>query len=369
MNDLELMRRAIRLARQGEGAVEPNPMVGAVVVSAKGEIVGEGWHQRYGEAHAEINALTQAKEAAEGGTLYVTLEPCCHFGKTPPCTDAVLRSGVRRVVVAIRDPYPKVAGGGLRILEKAGLDLTVGVAEDEVRSLMAPYLHLLSTGRPWVIAKWAMSIDGRTASRTGHSRWISNEHSRQKGHELRGKVDAVIVGRGTVVADDPLLTARPPGPRTPARVVFSPSGMLPAECQLTRTIDAAPVVVFTHKGEGVDRLKSWKKAGAEIVALETTGHAFLLDALADMGRRRWTNVLLEGGAQLLGAFRDAGAIDEVWAFIAGKIIGGQAAYAPVAGIGVEKVTDAPTLSEVVVESCGEDVLIRGRVQRSDPKLS
>ena len=203
-------------------------MVGAVVLSADGRLVGEGYHERYGGPHAEAIALAAAGEAARGGTLYVTLEPCCHHGKTPPCTDAVLRSGVRRVVAAMGDPFPQVAGGGLKLLRDAGLDVAVGVCEAEARRLNAPYLKLLRTGKPWVIAKWAMTLDGKIATRTGDSKWISGEESRRRVHELRGRVDAVIVGRGTVEADDPLLTARPPGPRTATRVVLSASGRVAA---------------------------------------------------------------------------------------------------------------------------------------------
>src|SRR5688500_6693810 len=206
------MRQALALATRGRGAVEPNPMVGAVVLSADGRLVGEGYHERFGGPHAEVIALATAGEGSRGGTLYVTLEPCCHHGKTPPCTDAVLRSGVRRVVAAMADPFPKVAGGGLRVLRDAGLEVHVGPCGAEAGRLNAPYLKLVRTGRPWVHLKWAMTLDGRIATRTGDSKWISSEASRAKVHDLRGRVDAVVVGRGTVIADDPLLTARPPGP-------------------------------------------------------------------------------------------------------------------------------------------------------------
>src|SRR4051794_5088755 len=211
--DHDWMRRALDLAERGRGFVEPNPVVGAVVVR-DGSLVGEGWHERYGEAHAEVNALSAAGEAARGATLYVTLEPCCHHGKTPPCTDTVLRAGVRRVVAAMLDPFPRVAGGGFAVLLAAGVDVAVGVCEAEARRLNAPYLTLLTHGRPHVHAKWAMTLDGKIATRTGQSQWISNEASRRRVHELRGRMDAVVVGIGTVLADDPMLTARPPGPRS-----------------------------------------------------------------------------------------------------------------------------------------------------------
>src|SRR5262245_23696665 len=220
------MRHALALAEKGRGFVEPNPMVGAVVLDPAGQLAGEGWHQKFGGPHAEVFALAAAGDRARGGTLVVTLEPCCHWGKTPPCTDAVLKAGVRRVVAAMADPFPKVAGGGLQILCGAGLEVHVGLCAPEAKRLNAAYLKLLRTGRPWVRLKWAMTLDGKIATRAGDSKWISGDESRRKVHELRGLVDAIIVGRGTVTADDPRLTARPPGPRVPARVVVSASGEL-----------------------------------------------------------------------------------------------------------------------------------------------
>src|SRR5690242_3300722 len=205
------MRRALDLAECGRGWVEPNPLVGAVIVR-DGRMVGEGWHRRYGEAHAEVNALAEAGDAARGATLYVTLEPCCHHGKTPPCTDAVLRAGVRRVVAAMPDPFPAVAGQGAGRLRAAGVEVEFGPGEAAARRLNAPYLKLLAAGRPYVHVKWAMTLDGKIATRTGDSKWVSNPASRRYVHELRGRVDAVLVGVGTALADDPSLTARPPGP-------------------------------------------------------------------------------------------------------------------------------------------------------------
>ncbi|MFM8271011.1 MAG: bifunctional diaminohydroxyphosphoribosylaminopyrimidine deaminase/5-amino-6-(5-phosphoribosylamino)uracil reductase RibD, partial [Gemmata sp.] len=205
------MRHALALAERGRGFVEPNPMVGAVVLGSGGELVGEGWHQRFGGPHAEVVALREAGDRARGGTLVATLEPCCHHGKTPPCTDAVLRAGVARAVVAMADPFPKVAGGGLALLRAAGVEVSVGLCEPGALALNAPYLKLLRTGRPWVHAKWAMTLDGKLATRTGDSKWVSGEESRRTVHELRGRADAVLVGRGTVAVDEPLLPARSKG--------------------------------------------------------------------------------------------------------------------------------------------------------------
>src|SRR3954451_1208374 len=238
------MPRALELAERGRGHVEPNPLVGAVIVR-DGRVVGEGWHQRYGEAHAEVHALAAAGAAARGATLYVTLEPCCHHGKTPPCTDAVLRAGVGRVVASMLDPNPLVAGKGAERLRAAGVAVEIGVGEAEARRLNAPYLKLLRTGRPYVHLKWAMTLDGKICTRTGDSKWISNEASRRRVHELRGRVDAILVGVGTALADDPQLTARPRGPRTATRIVLDSRGRLPPTSLLAATARIVPTLVAT----------------------------------------------------------------------------------------------------------------------------
>jgi diaminohydroxyphosphoribosylaminopyrimidine deaminase / 5-amino-6-(5-phosphoribosylamino)uracil reductase len=349
------MRHALALAEKGRGFVEPNPMVGAVVLDPAGQLIGEGWHQKFGGPHAEVFALAAAGERARGGTLVVTLEPCCHHGKTPPCTDAVLKAGIARVVVAMADPFPKVAGDGLAILSGAGIEVSVGLCEQDASVLNAPYLKLLRTGRPWVHAKWAMTLDGKIATRTGDSKWISGEESRRRVHELRGRMDAVLVGRGTVVADDPLLTARPAGPRAPARVVVSASGDLPERCQLRATAREVPVIVFTANPQ---RLAGWAADGAEVVALSDSAPS--LDAvLADLGRRRFTNVLIEGGAGLLGSMLDAKAADEFHVFVAPKLAGGTAAPSPVGGGGAVRMADALALDRVTFQQSGEDVYVHG----------
>jgi diaminohydroxyphosphoribosylaminopyrimidine deaminase/5-amino-6-(5-phosphoribosylamino)uracil reductase len=362
VNDLEpWMREALALAVRGRGFVEPNPMVGVVVLDPVGKLVGKGWHQKYGGPHAEIHALVEAGEQARGGTLIVTLEPCCHLGKTPPCTDAVLRSGIRRVVAAMADPFPKVAGGGLKLLREAGLEVHVGLCETEAKRLNAAYLKLLKTGKPWVHLKWVMTLDGKIATHTGDSKWISCEESRRQVHELRCWVDAIVVGRGTVFADDPLLTARPPGPRIPARVVITASGNLPERCQLRTTAREVPVILFTaHQNEAM--LTGWKADGAEIVGLPTTDKGLSLDMiLADLGRRRFTNILVEGGAGLLGSFVDAGTADEFHVFIAPKILGGNEAPSAIVGTGVERMADALRLVEFTSQISGDDVYLHGYV--------
>jgi diaminohydroxyphosphoribosylaminopyrimidine deaminase/5-amino-6-(5-phosphoribosylamino)uracil reductase len=352
------MRRALELAERGRGHVEPNPLVGAVVVR-DGRPVGEGWHQRYGQAHAEVNAFTAAGEAARGATLYVTLEPCCHHGKTPPCTDAVLRAGVHRVVAAMSDPFPAVAGKGAELLRAAGVEVEVGLCEAEARRLNAPYLTLLTTGRPYVHAKWAMTLDGKIATRSGDSRWISNEESRRIVHELRGRMDAIMVGIGTALADDPQLTARPPGPRTAVRVVLDSSGRLPPGGRLASSARETPVLV-AMAAAAPGKVAELRELGCEVLALPGADARVDVDALlAEMGRRRYTNVLVEGGGGVLGSFRDAGALDEVHVFIAPRLAGGAEAHTPMAGRGVGQIAEALRLAQWRFEDVAGDLYVHG----------
>jgi diaminohydroxyphosphoribosylaminopyrimidine deaminase/5-amino-6-(5-phosphoribosylamino)uracil reductase len=358
MNDQTWMRRALELAERGRGFVEPNPLVGAVVVR-DGQVVGEGWHQRYGGPHAEVNALAAA--AARGATLYVTLEPCCHHGKTPPCTDAVLRAGVARVVAAMADPFPLVAGRGAELLRQAGVTVEMGVEEVAARRLNAPYLTLLGKGRPYVHAKWAMTLDGKIATAAGHSHWISGEESRRRVHELRGRVDAILVGAGTVRADDPLLTARPPGPRTALRVVLSGDGRLPEGSQLLRTAREVPVLVATAAGLPAERRSVLEAHGCEVLEVPTAaGRPSVAALLAELGRRRLTNLLVEGGSAVLGSLRDAGLIDELHVFIAPRLVGGSAALTPVGGAGAATVGEGLAVAEWECERVGDDLYWHGR---------
>jgi diaminohydroxyphosphoribosylaminopyrimidine deaminase/5-amino-6-(5-phosphoribosylamino)uracil reductase len=361
-SDWKWMRRALELAERGRGYVEPNPLVGAVVVR-DGTVVGEGWHQRYGAAHAEHHALTGAGEAACGATLYVTLEPCCHHGKTPPCTDMVIRAGVRRVVAALLDPFPQVAGRGAALLRTAGLTVDFGPGEAEARRQNAPYLKLLATGRPYVHAKWAMSLDGKIATSTGNSKWISGEASRRRAHELRGRMDAILIGSGTARADDPLLTVRPPGPRTPARIVLSRSCSLAPESRLVQTVGDAPLWIVTSVPPDSPQARQLQALGCEVLHIHEANHCAAVRALLDeLGRRRMTNILVEGGSTLLGSFRDAALIDEVHVFLAPRLIGGAAALTPMGGQGLEKVADALPLSEWQIEQLGSDLLLNGKVR-------
>lgn len=354
MSDSHWMRRALELAQRGEGAVEPNPMVGAVLVR-DGVVVGEGWHQRFGGPHAEILALAAAGERARGASLFVTLEPCCHYGKTPPCTDALIRAGVARVVAAFADPFPKVAGGGLEQLRAAGVTVAVGTLESECRHLNAPYLTLLQRQRPFVHAKWAMTLDGRIATRTGQSKWLTGAAARQRVHALRGRMDAIIVGAGTVRADDPLLTARPAGPRVPARVVLSSDGKVSSSCRLLQTARETPVVIAGARIAN-EQQETLRAHGCEVLP-----SASVADLLAAFGQRRYTNVLVEGGAGVLGSFRDASLIDMVHVFVAPLLLGGVAAIAPLAGAGAATIAEGLRVPAWECERIGDDLYLRGRV--------
>ena len=357
-DDRQQMALAIELARQGEGAVEPNPMVGAVVVQ-QGKIVGRGAHQKHGGPHAEIYALDEAGDRARGATIYITLEPCCHTGKTPPCTEALIAAGIARVVVAVGDPFPQVDGGGFEQLRQAGITCESGLLEAEATELLAPYLHLTTTGRPWVIAKWAMTLDGKIATHTQSSQWISSPASREIVHRLRGRVDAILVGAGTARADDPRLTARPPGPRNALRIVL---GEISPTSQLAATASDLPLLSVVASAEAAERQAWLRSVGGEVLFLTAATQAEQIDQLLlELGRRRVTNLLVEGGAKVLGAFFDLGAVNEVHAFIAPKIAGGADAPSPVAGRGIAQMEQALQLSSVKVTEVGGDVYLQGRL--------
>ncbi len=356
------MRQALAIARRGEGRVEPNPMVGAVVLSASGGIVAAGWHERCGGPHAEVAALAAAGERARGATLVVTLEPCCHHGKTPPCTDAIVAAGVARVVVAAGDPFPAVAGGGIAALRAAGITVEIGLLEAEARRLTAPFRKLVTTGAPWVIAKWAATRDGRVTAPAGGDRWISSPESRALVHGLRARVDAIAVGSGTALADDPLLTARPlqgypaeAGARPLLRIVLDGRGRLPPDSRLARTARESPVLVAVGAAAPAERIAALEAAGCEVwrsPVAEPAGR--FRGLLAELGRRRVTNLLVEGGPAVFRTLFDADLVDEIWQFVAPTVTGGpaDATMPPPPPVDVEDVSHP-----------GGDTLTRGVVRR------
>ncbi len=355
---------AIQLAKQGFGFVEPNPMVGAVVLSPGRDLISSGYHQKFGEAHAEIHAIRAAGDRTRGADLFVTLEPCSHFGKTPPCADAVIAAGFRRIVIGCQDPAPHVAGRGIQRLKDAGLEVVVGVCEHQAQRLIAPFRQFMLQRRPWVIAKWAMTLDGRVATRTGHSKWISSEASRQFVHDLRGRVDAIITGAGTVRADNPELTARPPGPRTPLRVVIDSSGQsINRDSRLLQTINQAPLLVCVSDRCGVTTKTDLVDSGVDVFPTPADMHVDLSLVLNELGRRGCTNVLLEAGPGLLGSFFDQGLIDEIKVFIAPKLIGGESSLSPIGGMGREFIPSTANLQNIATRLIGDDLLIEADVVR------
>ncbi len=363
-DDESAMNRALEIAQRGIGFVEPNPAVGAVVVSAESRWIAEGFHSEFGGPHAEVVALQEAGEQARGATIYVTLEPCSHHGKTPPCADALITAGISRAVVATQDPANHVAGRGIARLRAAGIQVDIGTCRQQAEELISPFHKLFTQGLPYVHAKWAMTLDGNIASRTGSSKWISNKTSRNVVHKLRGRMDAILTGIGTVNADDPMLTARPPGPRVPTRVILDSQARLRLDSKLVKSVDQAPVLVFTSDADK-QRCDALRSQGVEVVSIqrdEQTGMMNPLNILTELGGRQMTNVLIESGGQVLGSFFDSGQIDEIHCFIAPKLIGGDNAVSPIGGVGLESMEQALLLEHHDVENLDGDLYIHGCVK-------
>ena len=354
------MNRALALARRALGSVSPNPAVGAILVR-DGEVVGEGWTQPPGQAHAEAGALRQAGERARGATLYTTLEPCTHYGRTPPCAKAIIEMGIAAVHAAMIDPNPLVAGRGMELLAERGIATNVGDGEQEARRIVEAYAKFITTGVPFVTAKYAMSLDGKTATYTGESRWISGEESRQFVHRLRAESDAVMVGIGTVLADDPRLTVRDVDTgvptRQPLRVVVDSRLRTPESARVL--IEPGRVVLASATGED-EPADPWKGVGVGVEAVPSgDGSVDLAELLRRLGARDVTSVLVEGGGTLLGSLFDNRLVDKVVAFIAPSIIGGKAARSPVGGTGAGRITDALRLDRVEVKTFGADTAVIG----------
>jgi diaminohydroxyphosphoribosylaminopyrimidine deaminase/5-amino-6-(5-phosphoribosylamino)uracil reductase len=364
------LARAIELARRGAGSVKPNPVVGAVV--ARGEqSLGEGWHEEFGGAHAEVNAIEACGlEDLSGATLYVSLEPCCHEGKTPPCTDAILQAQIKRVVVASDDPTEKASGRGLGILRDEGVEVILADGElaAGARLLNQAFRKHARVGRPWVLFKSAMTLDGKVATRSGDSKWISGEDSRELAHRWRAAVDAVVVGIGTALADDPQLTARPDGllaelGTQPRRVVFDSLARLPPSSQLVAAAAEIPLTVIVSRAAARADTEALEAAGVQVlVATGQNEPARVRSGLDQLGSLGVTSALLEGGPHLAGAFLDAGEIDEIRLFLAPLLLGGSAARDPLEGEGVEQISEALRAITFGCESIGEDLLISARVR-------
>jgi len=367
------MRRALELALRGQGRVEPNPMVGCVIVSGEPEaprLLGEGWHEKFGEDHAERRALAEATRQGNahklrGATAYVTLEPCCHHGKTPPCTTALIEAGIGHVVVAQLDPFPQVSGRGVDLLRSSGITVTVGVEEEPAHRLNAPYLKRLHHQRPWVIAKWAMSLDGKIATSSGDSQWISSPDSRTQVQHLRSRVDAIMVGSRTAVTDNPLLTARTDTPplRTALRVVVDSQLRLPLDSRLVSTASHTPLLIACGPHAPQHKIEQCRQLGCQVIVFTDADRQQRLDKLLTSlaHKHAVTNLLVEGGGELLGSLFDSQQLDQCEVYVAPKLIGGQAAPGPLGGLGLERLSQGPHAYDCQTEPIGDDVHISLRL--------
>jgi diaminohydroxyphosphoribosylaminopyrimidine deaminase / 5-amino-6-(5-phosphoribosylamino)uracil reductase len=360
------MRRALDLAQRGEGLTSPNPMVGAVLV-LNGKIVGEGYHAFAGADHAEQMAIREAGSLARGATLYVSLEPCNHHGRTPPCTEAILTAGITGVCYAVGDSNSEVSGGGACRLEQAGLVVRAGVLESEARHQNRFYFCYHSSGRPFVVAKYATSLDGKIATRAGESRWISGSAARRRVHELRSTVDAVVMGTGTLVADDPLMSVRHgvTGGRQPVRIALDAHARIPLSARLFASGSLGRIIVVSNQFTSASHRRGLESKGVEVVNLQQDDGLIDLNLFLDLlGERGIQSLLVEGGARLLGSFFDMKAIDEVFAFVAPIIIGGTSAPGPIGGTGVGALRSATRMSNIEWEQMGDDLLFHGYINHT-----
>lgn len=355
------MEKALELAAKGLGRTSPNPAVGAVVVK-EGRIIGEGYHKKAGTAHAEVVALQQAGSAAEGADLYVTLEPCNHYGKTPPCTEAIINAGIKRVFAAVLDPNPLVAGKGINRLREAGVEVFTGIMEEKASALNEFFFKFITRGLPFVALKIAMTLDGKIAAETSDSRWITGEDARTYVHELRNIYDAVLTGSGTVIKDDPMLNTRLERDdiRDPVRLIVDSRLRIPLSAKVFKTASRQKTIVYTTAQGSRARAEELRAAGVEVVVTgEKAGHVDIVEMLRDAAERGITSVMVEAGSGLNGCLLENKLVDKVYWFIAPKIIGGKTAPGPAEMAGRERMADALMLSRIKVEQFGNDVLITG----------
>lgn len=360
MNDYDYMKLALQLAEKGTGRTSPNPMVGAVIVK-DGRMIGEGYHEKYGEPHAERNALAACTESPQGATMYVTLEPCCHYGKQPPCVDAILASGMKRVVVGSKDPNPLVAGKGMQILREHGIEVTENILKQECDQLNEVFFHYIQSKCPFVVMKYAMTLDGKIAAYTGLSKWITAEEARQHVQMQRNRYRAIMVGVGTVLADDPKLTCRMQGGRDPIRIICDSNLRTPITSYVVATARQVPTILATCCKDTAQYVP-YENAGCHILGLpQKNGHVDLKAAMQRLGQEGIDSILLEGGGTLNWAALESGIVQKVQAYIAPKLFGGQSAKTPVEGIGFPSPYEAVHLQDTTVVQLGVDFLIEGRL--------
>jgi diaminohydroxyphosphoribosylaminopyrimidine deaminase/5-amino-6-(5-phosphoribosylamino)uracil reductase len=361
MEDREYMSMALALAQKGQGFTAPNPMVGAVIVK-DGRIIGKGWHEKYGQPHAERNALSSCTESPRGATMYVTLEPCCHHGKQPPCTDAILEAGIRRVVVGSSDPNPLVGGKGIQILRANGVEITENVLRASCDQVNEVFFHYIRTGRPFVVLKYAMTLDGKIAAYTGESKWITGEEARAHVHQQRHRYTAIMAGVGTVLADDPLLTCRMPGGKNPIRILCDTNLRTPLTARVVTTARDVPTLLATCC---TDRAKqqAYEAAGCRVLqTAERDGHVDIPGLMEQLGKEGIDSILLEGGGTLNWAALEGGAVQKVLAYIAPKLLGGETAKTPVEGLGAPDPDHGVRLKNSKITPLGEDFLVESEVE-------
>ncbi len=369
MQKEDYMRRALKLAGQGAGHTNPNPMVGCVVVK-DGRIISEGYHEAYGEFHAERNALLHCEEDPAGADLYVTLEPCCHTGRTPPCTDIIIEKGIGRVFVGSSDPNPLIDGKGIRILREAGIEVETGILEEECRRLNEVFYYYITTKRPFVVMKYAMSLDGKIACATGDSRWVTGEAARAHVHELRSRYMGIMAGIGTVLADDPMLNCRKPGGRNPIRIICDSRLRIPKDSRIVqtageiRTIAACSRDIFEDE-RAADKIGLLGAAGIEIIPTSGGVGVNLIELMEALGGMGIDSILLEGGGTLNSSALHDGIVNKVYAYISNKLIGGVDAPTPIGGIGADHIAEAVRLRGTEAFPIGEDLCICGYLEYQD----
>ncbi len=352
----EYMRRAIELARHGKGWTAPNPMVGAVIVKDS-RVIGEGYHHKCGEKHAEREAIASLKESARGADIYVTLEPCCHYGKTPPCTEAIIEQGISRVFIGSRDPNPLVAGKGVKVLRDHGIEVVEDVLREECDALNPEFFHFITTGLPYVVMKYAMTLDGKIASRTGASKWITGETARAHVHSLRGRYAAVMAGIGTVLADDPMLNCRLPGAHQPLRVILDSSLRIPADSRIIQTAGEYQTLIAAAQVDP-EKQAVLEEKGAEVILLPgEDGRVDLKALLRVLGERKISSVFVEGGGEIHEAMLSAGCVQHVMAYVAPLLLGGRDAKSPIEGIGADCPDLGTRLCRRKITTLDEDILL------------
>ncbi len=362
MTDEEYINLALNLAKRGKGKTSPNPMVGAIIVK-DGKIVGKGYHKKAGKPHAEINALRDAGEKAKEGTLYINLEPCVHYGKTPPCTDTIIKNRIKRVVIGMKDPNPVVSGKGIKKLKKHNIDVSVGILEEKCRRLNEVFCKYITTRMPFVILKAASTLDGKIATKIGNSKWITSEKSREYVHRLRNEVDGILVGIETLIKDNPLLTTRIRGGKNPIRIIVDTKLRIPIDSKVL-SISEGETIIATTSLASKEKIRILEDMNIKILLIDLDNNRVdLLKLMKELGKRGITSILLEGGSKINGSFIDKGIVDKVYLFFAPKIMGGRESIPIFSGKDIENLNDIINLRELNIKRIDRDILISGYIDK------